>query len=261
MTLLRLEVRTVRFFSQKCVQLQFLESKRQPCLKPSDTHLKSAIELGIFKMPPSDIQTFISWFQSHQGYIDTSALEIIDFPSSEGGRGAVALQDLPVSIQRSRQSTALYTSMSYLFYRERKEGHIVFSIPRSLVLTTRTSQLPARFGVNAWKLAGLHEGWSGLILCMMWEASLAQESKWSTYFGGSTRASEKEYWPDDSNEIPFCIDIMPNKFDTPMFWNEDDLAELKGTAVVGLFRCYPSALFGWTLNLVSLNRQTRQRTS
>ena len=90
---------------------------------------------------------------------------------------------------------------------------------------------------------------------------MAQESKWSTYFGVLTRASEKEDWPDDSNEILLCIDIMPNKFDTPMFWYEDDLAELKGTAVVGLFRCYPSALFGWTLNLVSLNRQTRQRTS
>jgi len=121
----------------------------------------------------------------------------------------------------------------------------VFSIPRSLALTTRTSQLPARFGVNAWKLASLHEGWSGLILCMMWEASLAQESKWSTYFGGLTRASdEKEYWPGDSNGIHFRIDIMPSKFDTPMFWNEDDLAELKGTAVVGLFRCHPSALSG-----------------
>jgi len=86
-------------FLTKC---QFSESKRQPCLKPSDIHLKSAIQLGIFKMPHSDIQTFISWFQLHQGYIDTSALDIIDFPSSEGGRGAVALKDLPVSIRRSR---------------------------------------------------------------------------------------------------------------------------------------------------------------
>lgn len=32
------------------------------------------------------------------------------------------------------------------------------------------------------------------------------------------------------------IDILPNKFDTPMFWSEDDLAELKGTSVVGLFK-------------------------
>jgi hypothetical protein len=25
---------------------------------------------------------------------------------------------------------------------------------------------------------------------------------------------------------------MPDKFDTPMFWDEEDLVELKGTAVV-----------------------------
>jgi SET domain-containing protein 6 len=28
-------------------------------------------------------------------------------------------------------------------------------------------------------------------------------------------------------------EIVPKKFDTPMFWDEDDLAELEGTAVVG----------------------------
>lgn len=32
------------------------------------------------------------------------------------------------------------------------------------------------------------------------------------------------------------IDTLPNQFDTPMFWSEDDLAELKGTSVVGLFK-------------------------
>jgi len=31
------------------------------------------------------------------------------------------------------------------------------------------------------------------------------------------------------------IEIVPKEFDTPMFWGDDDLAELKGTAVVGWF--------------------------
>ena len=31
------------------------------------------------------------------------------------------------------------------------------------------------------------------------------------------------------------LEILPKKFDTPMFWDDDDLAELKGTAVVGWF--------------------------
>lgn len=31
---------------------------------------------------------------------------------------------------------------------------------------------------------------------------------------------------------------MLKKFDTPMFWNDDDLAELKGTTVLGWFSLY-----------------------
>ena len=29
------------------------------------------------------------------------------------------------------------------------------------------------------------------------------------------------------------FDILPREFDTPMFWNDDDLAELEGTGVIG----------------------------
>lgn len=28
---------------------------------------------------------------------------------------------------------------------------------------------------------------------------------------------------------------LPSQFDTPMFWSEEELAELKGTSVVGTF--------------------------
>lgn len=30
-----------------------------------------------------------------------------------------------------------------------------------------------------------------------------------------------------------CLAILPSKFDTPMFWDEAELEELKGTSVVG----------------------------
>ncbi|PPQ66331.1 hypothetical protein CVT26_011162 [Gymnopilus dilepis] len=135
-------------------------------------------------MPSQEIQSFLSWFQAHNGYIDTNAMDIVPLPPSEGGRGAVALIDIP-------------------------ENHTLFSVPRSMILTTRTSELPPRFGPDAWTGFGLHLGWSGLILCLMWEAARGAESKWAPYF-----------------------EIMPTKFDTPMFWNEEDMAELKGTSVV-----------------------------
>ncbi|KIM45375.1 hypothetical protein M413DRAFT_442044 [Hebeloma cylindrosporum] len=131
-----------------------------------------------------EIQPFFSWFQSHNGYVDTSTMDVIQFPPSEGGRGAIALKDIP-------------------------EGHVLFSVPRTLLLSTQTSLLPSHFGIDAWKNFGLHKGWSGLILCMMWEAAQGSESKWKPYF-----------------------DILPTKLDTPMFWSDADLAELAGTSVV-----------------------------
>lgn len=66
---------------------------------------------------------------------------------------------------------------------EHQEGHVLFSIPRSLTLSTRTSQLPLLFGLDAWQKASLHRGWSGLILCMMWEQANGPSSKWKSYLG------------------------------------------------------------------------------
>ena len=43
------------------------------------------------------MEGFISWLQSHEAFLDTSALGITDFSPSEGGRGAIALKNIPVS--------------------------------------------------------------------------------------------------------------------------------------------------------------------
>ncbi|KAH6914399.1 hypothetical protein BKA70DRAFT_1261294 [Coprinopsis sp. MPI-PUGE-AT-0042] len=127
---------------------------------------------------------FIKWFQDAGGEVDIGAMGIVDFPPSEGGRGAVALRDLP-------------------------EGHVLFTIPRLLTLSTRTSQLPELIGFEEWKRLGLHQGWVGLILCMMWEVSRGSESKWSGYMA-----------------------ILPDQFSTPMFWSENELTELTGTSII-----------------------------
>ncbi|KAK0455571.1 uncharacterized protein EV420DRAFT_577909 [Desarmillaria tabescens] len=81
------------------------------------------------------------------------------FPPSERGRGAVALHDIPV------RSVGLYNNLYLNFFQE---GHTLFTIPRSLVISTRTSLLPAHIGPDEWKSRQLERGWSGLILCMMY---------------------------------------------------------------------------------------------
>ncbi|KAG6920153.1 hypothetical protein DXG01_004919 [Tephrocybe rancida] len=125
----------------------------------------------------------LSWFQKNSGKIDTESVGFTTFSDSEGGRGVIALKDIP-------------------------EDHVLFAIPRSLLLSTRTSPLVSRFGAAAWKDLHLDQGWAGLILCMMWE-SANSDSKWSEYLA-----------------------ILPTNFDTPMFWDESDLKELDGTSVV-----------------------------
>ncbi|KAK0505072.1 SET-domain protein [Armillaria luteobubalina] len=135
-------------------------------------------------MSTPNLDAFISWFEHNNGYIDTQRVGFHIFSSSEGGRGAVALQDIP-------------------------EGHTLFTIPRSLVISTRTSLLPQHFGQDEWKSRQLDRGWAGLILCIMWEAAQGNASKWAPY-----------------------LDALPIEFDTPMFWPESDLNALKGTSVV-----------------------------
>lgn len=43
---------------------------------------------------PSDLRSFALWFRSHDGFVDAS-MDISTFPA-HGGRGAIALTDIPV---------------------------------------------------------------------------------------------------------------------------------------------------------------------
>lgn len=138
----------------------------------------------------ADIDAFIKWFQSNGGTVDLRVLGITEFPGS--GRGAVALCDIPAD----------YT---------------LFSLPRVLTLSTRTSPLPQLFGLDKWRAHNLHKGWVGLILCMMWEDACAHEQGIGT--------------PETGKWSPY-MRSLPETFDTPMFWSEHELEELKGTGVV-----------------------------
>ncbi|KIK69268.1 hypothetical protein GYMLUDRAFT_214349 [Collybiopsis luxurians FD-317 M1] len=131
-----------------------------------------------------ELDTFLNWFQSNGGTINLNAIGFKHFPPSEGGRGAVALKNF-------------------------EKGAHLFTIPRSLTLSAKTSSLPGKFGLKSWKECKLDKGWSGLILCMMWEAAQGSESKWAPYLA-----------------------TLPISFDTPMFWDDSDLKELEGTSVV-----------------------------
>jgi N-lysine methyltransferase SETD6 len=144
------------------------------------SHLAEPDQITYVERHPEEkpSQSLVNWFTAHAGCksFDATAIDIVDIPGQ--GRGVIALIDLPVR----NHSTC---SLRLLLTRNRccQEGYTLFTIPRDLVLSTRTSDLPRRFGKNKWKECQLDKGWAGLILCMMWEESLGSQSRWHGYLG------------------------------------------------------------------------------
>ncbi|KAF8520448.1 SET domain-containing protein [Hysterangium stoloniferum] len=130
--------------------------------------------------PVETSNALFDWFKRNGGTVHP-AVGITTFPNM--GRGAIATE----AIQKDT---------------------IIFSLPRSLTLSTRTSLLPKKFGEKEWKYYQLHKGWIGLILCMLWEDAAESNGKWGDY-----------------------LRTLPKQFQTPMFWSNDDLLELKGTSI------------------------------
>ncbi|KIO19047.1 hypothetical protein M407DRAFT_152805 [Tulasnella calospora MUT 4182] len=123
---------------------------------------------------------FLNWFERRGGTYAKDLIGLQDFPDT--GRGAVALKDID-------------------------EDETLFEIPRDLVLSTRTSELPGLLEKEDWESLG--SGWASLIVCMMWEEAKGPEGKWGDYFAS-----------------------MPTAFTTLMFWSDEELAQLKGSTIL-----------------------------
>ncbi|CAE6374464.1 unnamed protein product [Rhizoctonia solani] len=126
--------------------------------------------------------TLLRWFKSRGGAVDEEHMRLGEIEGC--GFGAIAVKDVP-------------------------KDHVLFEIPRNILLSTRTCMLKSKLTAKEWE--GLGKGWTPLILCMMWEAAKGSESIWQGY-----------------------LDTMPIRFDTPMFWPTTDLEELRGTSIAGI---------------------------
>ncbi|KEP52673.1 RuBisCO LSMT substrate-binding protein [Rhizoctonia solani 123E] len=123
--------------------------------------------------------TLLQWFKSHDGIVDEEHMRLGEIDGC--GFGAIAVKDIP-------------------------KDHVLFEIPRHILLSTRTCILKFKLTSSEWE--GLGKGWTPLILCMMWEAAKGSESSWDGYLA-----------------------TMPTRFDTPMFWPIPELEELRGTSI------------------------------
>ena len=94
----------------------------------------------------------------------------------------------------------------------------LFTIPRDAIINVETSGLPKKlpkvFDPPIEEEEDEDDGnepldsWGSLILVMLYEYLQGDASRWKPYF-----------------------DILPTTFDTPIFWTEDELEELKGTCL------------------------------
>lgn len=85
------------------------------------------------------------------------------------------------------------------------EGEELFTIPRDLVLSTHNSKLKGLLSQNLEELGP----WLSLMLVMIYECLQGDNSTWAPYFR-----------------------VLPQSFDTLMFWSPAELGELQGSAVV-----------------------------
>ncbi|KAK7205767.1 hypothetical protein BZA70DRAFT_276993 [Myxozyma melibiosi] len=122
-------------------------------------------------------QAFLSWLQSEPGAQISSSIKLADLRSQNQGRAVLATTEIA-------------------------EGDVLFSIPRTTILSVENSGIAARVP----EIAEL-DRWTGLIVTMM--AEDRADSRWKKYF-----------------------DVLPRAFTTPMFWSEEELGELAGTTVL-----------------------------
>ncbi|KAF2484775.1 hypothetical protein BDY17DRAFT_237332, partial [Neohortaea acidophila] len=121
---------------------------------------------------------FLSWL-TENGTSVSPKIELADLRHRNAGRGVIAKDDI-------------------------EEDEELFSVPRSTILTSGTSDLPSDI-----RAASPDDPWLSLILAMIYEYQHGAESRWKPYF-----------------------DVLPTQFNTLMYWTDDELELLQGSAVV-----------------------------
>ncbi|KAI6784946.1 ribosomal n-lysine methyltransferase 4 [Emericellopsis cladophorae] len=140
----------------------------------------------------SQSQAFLEWFNSIPGSTFSDAIELVDLRSANAGRGIIATKDI-------------------------EEDSVLFTIPRTHILSKQTSalrsKLPQVFDADQAPadpengFAVKQDRWTSLILVMLYEYLQGDASSWKPYF-----------------------DVLPESFNTPMFWSDAELDELQGSA-------------------------------
>ncbi|KAI0017173.1 SET domain-containing protein [Xylariomycetidae sp. FL0641] len=143
---------------------------------------------------------FLQWFLKWPGATFHPNIKIADLRTQGAGRGIVATADIP-------------------------EETTLFTIPRSAIISTQTSGLASKIpdifattgledvdneaDEDGSETSGPPDNWVSLILVLVYEYLQGDRSPWKPYF-----------------------DVLPSRFDTPMWWSAPELEQLQASSVL-----------------------------
>ncbi|KAL1860651.1 hypothetical protein VTK73DRAFT_7225 [Phialemonium thermophilum] len=144
----------------------------------------------------STSERFLAWFKALPGATFHPSVSLEDLRGRNAGRGILATADI-------------------------EPDTVLFTIPRKSILCVSTSELPSKLpdvfrteeddgGDDEDDEGGdaRQDSWTSLILVLIYEHLRGAASPWKPY-----------------------LDVLPAAFDTPMFWDEGELAELQASPV------------------------------
>jgi SET domain-containing protein 6 len=169
--------------------------------------------LGALEQDMDDFEAatdrFLAWFKSVGGEFRDDLIVIKDLRAQDAGRG--------IGNNHFKFGVTSVADNVLVTIKDVPRDTTLFTIPREAIINVETSELikklPEVFGE-------LEEGedededsepldsWGSLILVMLYEYLQGGSSRWKPY-----------------------LDILPQTFDTPIFWTDAELEELRGTCL------------------------------
>jgi SET domain-containing protein 6 len=158
-----------------------------------------------------DSQSFLAWLQRCGAEISPK-IKLEDLRNAQAGRGVGKWHPSDTKGHPTPHDFPRTTPLSdiQLIFpvatQDIAEHEVLFRIPRSAILSCENSIISHEIPAATFEMLG---PWLSLILVMLYEYSNGDASNWAPYFS-----------------------VLPTDFNTLMFWSDDELAELQGSAVL-----------------------------
>ncbi|KAI8450555.1 hypothetical protein BY996DRAFT_4587287 [Phakopsora pachyrhizi] len=170
------------------------------------------------------VKSFLNWLKDRKVWINPW-ISIHNFEDQNQGFGMIANRDLD-------PSTTLFS-----IPRPKPKIGSINKPWNQVLLNINTSEFFKFLSVE--EIRKLNKNWNLLLIVLMYESvrsSLIRSKATSDYISGigyeKLDKTDTNADGDDQNNWGPYFDLMPEEFDTLMFWSEEELDELKGSTIL-----------------------------